>query len=140
MVDIVFFVCYNIDRIKKERFCMTEIGKFLKKLRIDNGEVLLSMAEKLKVTPSFLSAVELGKKKMPYEWNTKIRSIYKLTPEQEDALDEAISMSEKAVILDIENASPNAKKIAVSFARSFNDFTDEQLITLKKLMNNEEIE
>ncbi|MDY3256133.1 MAG: helix-turn-helix transcriptional regulator [Eubacteriales bacterium] len=119
---------------------MTEIGKFLKKLRIDNGEVLLSMAEKLKVTPSFLSAVELGKKKMPYEWNTKIRSIYKLTPEQEDALDEAISMSEKAVILDIENASPNAKKIAVSFARSFNDFTDEQLITLKKLMNNEEIE
>lgn len=119
---------------------MTNIGKFLKKLRIDNGEVLFTMAQKLEVSPSFLSAVELGKKKMPYEWNLKIRSIYKLTPIQEEELDEAISTSEKAVILDFDKASPQAKKLAVSFARSFNDFTDEQLETLKKLMNNEDNE
>ena len=119
---------------------MTEIGKFLKKLRVDNGEVLLTMAQKLGVTPSFLSAVELGKKKMPYEWNLKIRSAYALTPAQEDELDEAISISEKAVILDFEEASPTAKKLAVSFARSFSDFTDEQLEALKKLMNNEDSE
>lgn len=116
---------------------MTEIGKFLKKLRVENEEVLLNMAQKLDVTPSFLSAVELGKKKMPYEWNLKIRSAYSLTPKQEDELDEAISQSEKAVILDFEEASPVAKKLAVSFARSFSDFSDEQLEALKKLMNNE---
>lgn len=116
---------------------MTEIGKFLKRLRIENGEVLLNMAQKLGVTPSFLSAVELGKKKMPYEWNLKIRSAYSLTPEQEDELDEAISLSEKAVILDFEEVSPTAKKLAVSFARSFSDFSDEQLDALKKLMSNE---
>ena len=116
---------------------MTEIGKFLKKLRIDQGEVLLTMAQKLGVTPSFLSTVELGKKKMPYEWNLKIRSAYRLTPSQEDALD-AISASEKAVILDFGEASPNAKKLAVSFARSFSDLTDEQLDAIKKLMQNEE--
>ena len=119
---------------------MTEIGKFLKKLRVDNGEVLLTMAKKLGVSPSFLSAVELGKKKMPYEWNLKIRSAYALTPAQEDELDEAISISEKAVILDFEEVSPTAKKLAVSFARSFSDFTDEQLEALKKLMNNEDSE
>ena len=119
---------------------MTEIGKFLKKLRVDNGEVLLTMAQRLGVTPSFLSAVELGKKKMPYEWNLKIRSAYALTPAQEDELDEAISISEKAVILDFEEVSPIAKKLAVSFARSFSDFTDEQLEALKKLMNNEDSE
>ena len=119
---------------------MTEIGKFLKKLRVDNGEVLLTMAQKIGVTPSFLSAVELGKKKMPYEWNLKIRSAYKLSSAQEDELDEAISISEKAVILDFEAASPTAKKLAVSFARSFSDFTDEQLEALKKLMNNEDSE
>lgn len=117
---------------------MIALGKFLKKLRIENGEVLLTMAQKLNVTPSFLSAVELGKKKMPYEWNLKIRSAYSLTPEQEDELDEAISLSEKAVILDFEEVSPTAKKLAVSFARSFSDFSDEQLEALKKLMNNED--
>lgn len=119
---------------------MTEIGKFLKKIRVDNGEVLLTMAEKLGVTPSFLSAVELGKKKMPYEWNLKIRSVYALTKAQEEELDDAIAKSEKAVMLDIEEVSPTAKKLAVSFARSFKDFTDEQLDALKKLMNNEESE
>lgn len=118
---------------------MTEIGKFLKKLRVDNGEILLGMAQKLGVTPSFLSAVELGKKKMPYEWNMKIRSAYALTPAQEE-LDEAIALSEKAVILDFKDVSPYAKKIAVSFARSFGNFTDDQLETLKKLMKNEENE
>lgn len=119
---------------------MTEIGKFLKKLRIDNGEILLSMAQKLGVTPSFLSAVELGKKKMPYEWNLKIRSAYALDPVQENELDEAIAASEKAVILDFEDVSPAAKKIAVSFARSFSDFTDEQLEALKKIMISEDSE
>lgn len=117
---------------------MTEIGKFLKKLRINNGEVLLNMAQKFDVTPSFLSAVELGKKKMPYEWNLKIRSAYLLTPAQEDELDEAISLSEKAVILNFEGISPMAKKLAVSFARSFGDFSDEQLERLRELMKEED--
>ena len=106
---------------------MTEVGKFLKKLRIDNNEILFTMAQKLGVTSSFLSAVELGKKKMPYEWNVKIRSVYHLTPSQEEELDAAIAASEKAVIIDLEKASPDAKKTAVSFARSFEDLTDEQL-------------
>lgn len=42
---------------------ITPIGKFLRKLRIDTGEILKDMAEKLHVSPSFLSAVENGKKK-----------------------------------------------------------------------------
>ena len=126
--------------IERQVMKMTEIGKFLKKLRIDNGEILLTMAQKLDVSPSFLSAVELGKKKMPYEWNLRIRSVYSLTPAQEEELDEAISLSEKSVILDLSEASPVARKLAVSFSRSFNDFTDEQLEALRSLMQNEEDE
>lgn len=117
---------------------MTEIGKFLKKLRVDNNEILYTMAKKLDVTPSFLSAVELGKKKMPYEWNLKIRSAYTLSQDQEDALDEAISLSQKCILIDLENSSQSAKKIAVSFARSFGDFTEEQIEAIKKLMMNED--
>ena len=41
---------------------LTALGKFLRKLRIDNGEILKDMADKLGVTASFLSAVENGKK------------------------------------------------------------------------------
>ena len=139
-VDNWLLLWYNGITIEKEYFIMTEIGKFLKKLRVENGEVLMIMSRKLDVTPSFLSAVELGKKKMPYEWNLKIREAYALTGAQENELDEAIAASEKAVILNLEEVPPVARKLAVSFARSFGDFTDEQLDMLKKLMKNKEDE
>ena len=42
---------------------LTSIGKFLRKLRMSNGEILRDMAEALEVTSAFLSAVENGKKK-----------------------------------------------------------------------------
>ena len=45
---------------------LTSIGKFFRKLRIDEGEILKDMAEKLGVSVSFLSAVENGKKRMPF--------------------------------------------------------------------------
>ena len=41
---------------------LTSLGKFLRKLRIDNNELLKDMAQKLNVSVSFLSAVENGKK------------------------------------------------------------------------------
>lgn len=116
---------------------MTEIGKFLRKLRIDQGEVLFQMAQKLEVSSAFLSAVELGKRKMPYDWNIKIRALYPLTPMQEEEFDEAIAQSEKGVLLDFENASPKAKKLAVSFARSFDNLSNEQLETIKNMMRGE---
>lgn len=44
---------------------LTEFGKFSRKLRIDNGELLKDMAIKLNVTVSYLSAVEIGKRNIP---------------------------------------------------------------------------
>ena len=42
-----------------------KLGKFFRKLRIENGEVLYDMAMKLEVSSSFLSRVENGKKRPP---------------------------------------------------------------------------
>ena len=47
---------------------LTEFGKFSRKLRIDNGELLKDMAIKLNVTVSYLSAVEIGKRNIPEKW------------------------------------------------------------------------
>ena len=54
---------------------LTSLGKFLRKLRIDIGETLRDMADKLSVSSAFLSAVENGKKKMPESWFAKIESM-----------------------------------------------------------------
>ncbi|WP_312887677.1 helix-turn-helix transcriptional regulator [Paenibacillus sp. 1182] len=64
------------------RLLLTDFGKFCRKLRIENNELLKDMALKLEVTPSYLSAVERGKRNLPKEWKDKLLSLYKLSPNQ----------------------------------------------------------
>jgi transcriptional regulator with XRE-family HTH domain len=44
---------------------LTEFGQYLRKIRIDCGDLLKDMADKLGVTSSYLSAVETGKRNVP---------------------------------------------------------------------------
>lgn len=60
----------------------TTFGKYLAKLRIDNDEKLKDMACKLKVSPSFLSNVETGKKMFPGRFVSEIAVLYNLNNEQ----------------------------------------------------------
>lgn len=54
----------------------TQLGTFLKNLRLDSGELLKEMAEKLNVSSSFLSAVENGKRDIPESWYKKMVDLY----------------------------------------------------------------
>jgi HTH-type transcriptional regulator, competence development regulator len=57
---------------------LTPFGRFLRKLRIDRGEIMKDMAAKLQVTASFLSAVEVGKKAVPDSWVPTLGQAYGL--------------------------------------------------------------
>ena len=56
---------------------VNEFGKELRKIRIDHGEILKNMADKLKMTASYLSAIECGKRNIPEELILKLKDIYK---------------------------------------------------------------
>lgn len=104
---------------------LTSIGRFLRKLRIDNGEILKDMAEALGVSSAFLSAVENGKKRMPESWAEKLKTIYSFTPDQTQALQAAVIDTNDAVELNLQNASPGNRALAISFAREFDSLDDE---------------
>ncbi len=106
---------------------LTSLGKFLRKIRIDHGEVLKNMADKLGVTVSYLSAVENGKKRMPSSWNNRICELYKFDENQTAAFSKAVAETENKIELDFSNATNSQKELAVSFARKFTDFDDRQL-------------
>lgn len=112
----------------------TELGKFLKKLRIDRGEVLKHMAEKLKVTSSFLSAVENGKKRMPSAWMETIIDLYELDEQKIIDFEKAIAKTEENVEMNISNLPMPNKEIAVSFARKFQDFDEIEIEQIRKIM------
>ena len=113
---------------------LTSIGKFLRKLRIDQGEILKDMADKLGVTVSFLSAVENGKKKMPSSWNKKICDLYQLDTEQKDAFTVAIAETENTIEMNLDETSMGHRELAVSFARKFPDIDDFQVKKKKKIL------
>ena len=111
---------------------ITSVGKFLRKLRIDNGEILRDMAKKLEVSSAFLSAVENGRKKMPDTWPEKLKRLYLLDVQQMEKLKDAIIESGETVELNIRNASAENRQLAVSFARQFNTLDED---TTKKLFD-----
>ena len=65
----------NLEGQEEGIAMLPSIGRFLRKLRIDNGEILKDMAEALGVSSAFLSAVENGKKKMPEGWIEKLKTM-----------------------------------------------------------------
>lgn len=62
---------------------LTPFGRFLRKLRIDHGELMKDMADKLDVTASYLSAVEMGKKSVPAPWIYTLAQKYQLSSPDE---------------------------------------------------------
>ena len=116
---------------------LTSLGRFLRKLRIDNGEILKDMADKLNVTVSFLSAVENGKKRMPPAWNAKICSIYNMNKQQQSEFSKAVAETENTLEMDFSDVSIDKHELAVSFARKFAEFDEEQLASIKKILGEE---
>lgn len=113
---------------------LTALGKFLRKLRIDRGEILKDMADKLGVTVSFLSAVENGKKRMPAGWNGLLCSLYDFDKQQTEEFTRAVAGTESKLELDFANASGEQRALAVSFARKFTDFDERQIKKIRALL------
>lgn len=73
---------------------LTRFGKQLRKLRIDRGEKLKDMADRLDVTTAYLSAVENGKRTVPDAWVYAIIENYHLSDNEAQELQRAAYESE----------------------------------------------
>lgn len=113
----------------------TEFGKYVKKLRVDRDELLGDMSEKLGVTSSFLSAVELGKKDVPSHWFNLITSTYKLNTNQRDELEEAIELSKGSVKINLKDMKSDNKKLAIAFARKLNIFDEDDIDDIMEIIS-----
>ena len=114
---------------------LTEFGQYLRKLRIDFEELLKDMADKLGVTPSYLSAVETGKRNIPDDWVEKIGQFYELDMFQLEALKNAAANSAKTVTIDLSNMIPKKRETALLFARTFDDFDEAAILAIRELLN-----
>ena len=119
---------------------LTSIGKFLRTIRLNNGEILKTMADKLGVSSAFLSAVENGKKKMPEQWEQKLCMLYDFSQEQKYKLQAAIIDTNHAVELNLKNVTQQNRDLAISFARHFESLDEETSKRIYEMLNTTETE
>lgn len=103
----------------------TELGKFLRKLRIDFNESSKNMSLKLDISPSFLSSVETGKKQAPFGIEDKIEQHYKLSTDDISLLRDLASQSR--ILFRIKAKDPKAKHILGIMHRNMDKMNDDEL-------------
>ena len=108
----------------------TSYGKYLKRLRVDTGDTLAVMAQKLEVSVSLLSSVESGAREIPPELSDKIRTVYRLDAEASDALLKAeCETLHKSIAISLgqhEN-DEDFKKAAISISRDLQELSVEDV-------------
>jgi transcriptional regulator with XRE-family HTH domain len=109
---------------------VTELGKFLRKLRIDHGEVMKEMADRLGFTSAYLSAIELGKRSIPEGFSSKIIGMYGLDKTTSESLELLVAANSGEVHIDIVNANEDDQKLAVFFAKKFPELSEEQKLKI----------
>lgn len=113
---------------------ITAFGKELRKMRIDHGEVLKDMAEKLGVSPSFISAVETGRKNVPAGWIDQIADTYSLDETKVKRLYNAAKESISSVKINLCGSDQPQRKAALVFARDFGSLTDKTAMQIIDLL------
>jgi len=114
---------------------LSAYGKILRKIRIDNNELLNEMATKLKVSSALLSYIENGKREIPKDFTSKVIEVYALDAEVAEQLRAEEINDKKAVKVDLPpQASLVRRETAMLFARTFNNMNDDVLAKIRELL------
>jgi transcriptional regulator with XRE-family HTH domain len=115
---------------------LTAFGIALRKLRLDCGEILKTMADKLEISSSYLSAIEVGKRNVPEDFISRLSALYHLDAEKIRELEAAKLESQKEVAFGLGNAPFGKREAALLFARKFDDLDEQMAEKIKLLINN----
>ena len=113
---------------------LTRFGKFCRKLRIDNGELLYDMAQHLGVSPAFLSKVENGKSKPPIEWKDILVEKYNLESYQQEELIASIDEGRASAVINVKDMTLDDREMMFAFARKLSSMDENDKEKWKKML------
>lgn len=109
---------------------LTEYGKLVRKARIDAGITMLTMAKAMSVAPSYLSALEVGNKKVPTPFVAKVVAYFQSLGVEVPNLQEAADVSNEQI--SIEGLTPAQQFLVAGFART--ELTAKQIDELSEML------
>jgi HTH-type transcriptional regulator, competence development regulator len=115
---------------------LTPFGKALRKLRIDRDMLLKDLADKMSVTPAFLSAIEAGRKAIPHGMTDRVASLMNLDSTDYQQLKQAADLSVASVQIPLSSASSLFdRSLATQLARNFDELDESQKTAIKQIMD-----
>jgi|ERR1039457_74437 transcriptional regulator with XRE-family HTH domain len=117
-----------------ERAMITQLGKELKKLRIDLGITLMDMSKKIGVSSAFLSAIETGRKRVPENFLEGLAAAYPEVNQHKDQYEVLINQARKEVRLMFNGNNIEDAKLATALARRFNNLDANEREKLMKFL------
>lgn len=114
---------------------LTPFGKTVRKMRIDLGLTLKSMAESMGVTSSYLSAIETGKRAVTKPVLDSIISYFNADEKQKEKLINSARDSQQSVEISLSGKNGYAREVAIAFARSFEDLNEDDFQHLRQILN-----
>lgn len=117
---------------------LTELGKELRKIRINNNEILKDMASKLGITSAYLSAIENGKREPTNKFMETLFSMYNISSEDKKNLTQAFQSTIDNISINLSNQTQEHKDLGLVFARKFDGLTQDQINKLIKILNKED--
>ena len=117
---------------------VTSLGKRLRKIRIDNDEITLNMAEKLGISISYLSAIEHGKRNIPNDFIQKLFDKYQLSEEMKTLIQKDVVDYSGEMKVIISQMNEQQQELSLLYARKINELNDEQIKKMRRFLNGEE--
>lgn len=113
---------------------ITEFGKCLRRIRLENGSLLKNMADKLCITPAYLSSVENGKRKPTKELLSKLCEVYKFEDYVKEELYNSFSRTINEITIDTSNTNENQSNLGLVFARKISTLSEDQIKAISNLL------
>jgi len=111
----------------------TEIGKELRKLRIDRDERLYDMSRRLEKSSAFISAVERGSKSPPSGFEERVIRAYRLAEDAAAYLRKAADRSRKNFTLEADSLL--ARDTAGLMARRMRSLSEDELNNILQILS-----
>ncbi|MBC8725814.1 helix-turn-helix transcriptional regulator [Paraburkholderia sp. 31.1] len=111
---------------------LTDFGKEIRKIRIERGEKMLDMSEKVNKSPSFLSAVETGRKPVPMQLVDDIVKVYQLSSLTADRLRQFAENSISEFRITPQREADQT--LVAAFARKFDSLDDNQRESILRIL------
>lgn len=117
---------------------LTSLGKYLRTFRIQEGELLKDMADKLNVASAYLSSIENGKREVSKKFVDKIVEAYQLSSEETQKILEAYQRTLGEVSFKLSSSNESEKNdLGIAFARKFDSLDSRQIESIKKILEGE---